>query len=94
MVLLGLPALLLAGCIQIGDAVPADGPERAIAACRAEAESRGYDVQSVTGTRQVTGSGGRAVGQDVSMVLRRVLLNRNASCAYTYNTGRAVIRFD
>lgn len=91
--LLGLPALLLAGCIEIGSPGPGpEGAEVAIASCRAQALDERLNVQEVTDLQSIRGAGGRVIGQDVGMRVQRGFRTYTVRCSYTFATGRAVIR--
>lgn len=99
-------ALLLSGCTLAlpspwaGSDAPA-GPAPAVPpsgtaglaarACSDQAAVQGLEVLSVRGSRDVTGSGGLVIGQDVTLQVSRSGQSYDVRCSYTTDSGEARI---
>lgn len=73
------------------------GPEAAVTAGRAEAactevaQAQGLGVQSIVGTREVTGADGVAVSRDVMLRVARGQQVYDVRCSYSYGGDAARI---
>ena len=61
------------------------------AACVAQGETQGMNVQSVVGTREVAGSDGRPVSRDVLLRVARGEQVFDVRCSYNYASSEARI---
>lgn len=61
------------------------------AACVAQGETQGMNVQSVVGTREVTGADGQASSRDVMLRVARGQQVFDVRCSYNYASGEARI---
>jgi hypothetical protein len=61
------------------------------AACVAQGETQGMNVQTVVGTREVSGSDGRATSRDVMLRVARGQQVFDVRCSYDYASAQARI---
>jgi hypothetical protein len=92
-------AVLLAGCqVSVNPPGRPTEPERERITeremrqmCRDRADRQGLEVRRFGEFEHVTGSGGRLIGADIDMRVRRGGQNYNVVCAYTYAEDRVRI---
>lgn len=67
----------------------ASGAGAAEAACLAAGQERGFQVQGVVGSSDVTGADGRAISRDVMLRVARGAQVFDLRCNYSYAEGQA-----